>query len=518
MRILPVKITTRKASVAALLMATAVAVSVQGCTDLTETPTSTITPDNYYHTQAEVIGGLAGVYANMRTTLDEYWNISEVSTDENVVPTRGSDWYDNGKWLELHRQTWTPTSAAGVDNINSAWANLWSGVAKANAVINALQPNQIPNQAVVESELRTLRAFYYICLMDLFGPVPIVTTTEIKERTQNTRAEVLKFVETELVAARTALPAKWDASNYGRITQGAVDAMLVSIYLNAEVYGGTVTAAGLTKGPARWQDVVTVADRIINSGTYTLASNWGSNFVATNQNSQENIFVVRFSTVDGLGFNMNMKSFHYNLANFGGWNGFSTLADTYNTFDDADARKKIFLVGPQVNLNTGAPALDRAGNRLVFTPDIKDVTQASEGEGARIYKFPIDPSVTNQHEPNDFPTYRLGEIYLSKAEAQNELGQTAAAIALVNTLRARVFTPAKPLATTMTQAQARTAIYNERLFELTNEGKRRQDMIRFGSYTAKFQFKDVAAPYRILMPIPASQLATNSLLKQNPGY
>ena len=518
MRISPVKITSRTMGAAALLVVTASAVAIQGCTDLTETPTSAITPDNYYNTQAEIIGGVAGVYSTLRNTLDEYYNVSQVSTDEIIVPTRGSDWYDNGKWLELHRQTWTPTSAAGLDNINSAWSNLWSGVARANAVITALKPNQVPNQAAIEGELRALRAFYYIALMDLFGPVPIVTTTEIKERPQNTRKEVLEFVEKELIAARAGLPAKWDASNWGRVTQGAVDAMLTSIYLNAEVYGGTVSASGIAKGPARWADVITTADKIINSGTYSLASNWDANFRADNQNSAENIFVVRFSTVDGLGLNLNMRSFHYNSSTAGGWNGFSTVSDTYNAFDAADRRRAIFLVGPQINQSTGAPINDRAGNRLIFTPEIKDPTAANEGEGARIYKFTIDKSVTNQNQPNDFPHYRLGEVYLSKAEAQNELGQTAAAIATINQIRARVFAPAKPLATSLSQAQARTAIFNERLFELTGEGKRRQDMIRAGSYTRPFQFKTNTDAYRVLMPIPQSQLATNSLLKQNPGY
>ncbi len=518
MRISPVKITSRTMGAAALLVVTASAVAIQGCTDLTETPTSAITPDNYYNTQAEIIGGVAGVYSTLRNTLDEYYNVSQVSTDEIIVPTRGSDWYDNGKWLELHRQTWSPTSAAGSDNINSAWSNLWSGVAKANAVITALKPNQVPNQAAIEGELRALRAFYYIALMDLFGPVPIVTTTEIKERPQNTRKEVLDFVEKELIAARPGLPAKWDASNWGRVTQGAVDAMLTSIYLNAEVYGGTVSASGIAKGPARWADVITTADKIINSGTYSLASNWDANFRADNQNSAENIFVVRFSTVDGLGLNLNMRSFHYNSSTAGGWNGFSTVSDTYNAFDAADRRRGIFLVGPQINQSTGAPINDRAGNRLIFTPEIKDPTAANEGEGARIYKFTIDKSVTNQNQPNDFPHYRLGEVYLSKAEAQNELGQTAAAIATINQIRARVFAPAKPLATSLSQVQARAAIYNERLFELTGEGKRRQDMIRAGSYTRPFQFKTNTDAYRVLMPIPQSQLATNSLLKQNPGY
>ena len=80
MRISPVKTTTRKASIAALICMSATAMTVQACTDLSETPVSAISPDNYYRTQAEVIGGLAGVYAGLRNTLDEYWNISEVSS------------------------------------------------------------------------------------------------------------------------------------------------------------------------------------------------------------------------------------------------------------------------------------------------------------------------------------------------------------------------------------------------------------------------------------------------------
>jgi hypothetical protein len=515
MRHTPVKMRTYKAGFATLLLATA---AVGGCTDLTEVPASQISPDNYFKTPAEVLGGVAGVYATLRDNMWGYYNLSEVSTDEQVVPTRGSDWFDNGRWLEIHRQLWTPTSGSAGDDINGVWNNMWSGIAKANAVLAALRPNTVPDQPAIEAELRALRAYYYIGLMDFFGGVPIVTSTEIKPRERTTRDSVFKFVESELIAVRGALPTRRDAGQWGRMTQGAVDAMLVSIYLNAEVYTGTVTASGITKGTARWADVVTVADRLINAGTYTLASNYKSNFVATNQNSPENIFVVRFSTLGGLGSTLNSRSFHYNSSNFGGWNGFATVADVYNKFDRADARDGVWLVGPQVNLNTGAPALDRSGNRLIFTPEIKDVTQATEGEGVRLYKFPIDQSVTNENQPNDFPHYRLAEVYLSKAEAQNELGQTSAAIATANVVRARAFSPAKPLSTGLSQAAARAAIFDERLFELVGEAKRRQDMVRAGTYTAAFQFKTAQPGYKVLMPIPAGQLATNPLLKQNPGY
>ena len=110
----------RKAALLALLLAAPIQFSMQACTDLTEVPQSQITPGQFYKTDIEVLGGLASVYAKLRATVDAYYNLSEISTDEMVVPTRGQDWFDNGKWLELHRQTWGASSALGLDDINSA--------------------------------------------------------------------------------------------------------------------------------------------------------------------------------------------------------------------------------------------------------------------------------------------------------------------------------------------------------------------------------------------------------------
>ena len=77
---------------------------------------------------------------------------------------------------------------------------------------------------------------------------------------------------------------------------------------------------------------------------------------------------------------------------------------------------------------------------------------------------------------------------------------------------------AKPLPTSITQAALREAIFNERLYEFIGEAKRRQDMVRAGTYTNARLFKQASSPYRILMPIPQNQIETNPLLKQNPGY
>ncbi len=188
------------------------------------------------------------------------------------------------------------------------------------------------------------------------------------------------------------------------------------------------------------------------------------------------------------------------------------MAETYNAFDADDERREIFLQGPQVHLDTGVPVFDRQGNPLVFSVGIVDPTQATEGEGTRIAKWPPDPARVAHHSGNDFAYFRLGGIYLIKAEAQFELG-TGDPLGILNTLRARVFDPDEPLA-----AVDRDVILQERLFELTNESKRRTDLIRHGKFTMAWSFKAAGAPHLVLMSIPQTQLDANPNLKQNPGY
>ena len=498
-----------------------------GCTDLKENPTSLITKDTFYKNSDEVTAGLAAVYANLRAQYDSYYALNQVSSEETVVPVRGSDWFDNGAWLELHRQGWTPTSVIGLREVSDIWNQEYAGVARANVVLEALNSVTIPNQAAIKAELRVLRALFYLDLMDVYGGVPIAVDTKVEPRAAKTRAEVFTFIETELKAARADLPKSWDGQQ-GRVTQGTADAMLASLYINAQVWSGTPTATGLTPGAAKWTEASAAADAVINSGTYTLAldpassplgTGFKSNFLPTNQGSTENIFVVRGKAVDGLGFNRQFNALHYNsFGGGGGWNGWSVVADAYNKFDPADVRRSVVLAGPQVDLFTGAPVNDRAGNRLVFTVNIADVLSASEGEGVRIYKYPLDPARAGNASGNDFVLYRLAEMFLIKAEAQNELGNTAAAATLLNTVRARAFSPAKPITAT-TQAAMRQAIFDERLFEFLGEGKHRQDQIRAGTYTSGTWFAKTATPaYKAILPIPQSQLNTNPLLKQNPGY
>src|SRR5439155_1626052 len=139
----------------------------QACTNLDETPLSLITPGNFFHTEPEVLAGLAGVYAQLRSTAPEggLYDANEVSTDEIVVPIRGKDWNDNGQWIDLHNVTWTPTSIATTNFFNGAWNTAYTGVARANLFLSAMENSTVPNKARYVAEGRTLRAFYYYLLM-----------------------------------------------------------------------------------------------------------------------------------------------------------------------------------------------------------------------------------------------------------------------------------------------------------------------------------------------------------------
>jgi hypothetical protein len=523
--------------------------SLHGCTNLDETPVSVITPGTFFGNEAEVSAALAGVYAQLRSTAPEgtIYDANEVTTDEIVVPIRGPDWIDNGQWIDLHNQTWTPTSAAASNFFNGAWNNAYTGVARANLFLASVAPITVPNKATYLAEGRALRAFYYYILMDFFGGVPVVTDpTDHSLHLRNTRREVFDFIESELIAARdSGLPATWNAANNGRFTKGAVDAILANMYLNAGVFtkDGTPTSPINANGYNSCQSVtvtggdacaaaVAAADRILTSGNYALADSFPQMFRADNANSRENIFVVKFINKDQLGLGIVMASLHYCMYHDASpWNGFATLAQTYNAFDPADKRRRVILIGPQVDVLTGAPATVRSGGScpttggtpLVFTATIDTITDASEGEGPRLYKWPADPAHVAQNSGNDYAWFRLGEIYLIKAEALNEQTPgSGAALALLNTLRNRL---GDPVNTALAGPITRPIILNERLFELFGESKRRQDLIRFGQYTGRTDAASgiyggkVGRPdFYVLMPIPQTQVNANPKLAQNPGY
>ena len=477
------------------------------CTNLDENPVSQVTPDNFFQTEAELLAGVIPVYESARLwAWSEAAHLQEVSSDEIFVPTRGGDWDDGGDWRRMQEHAWTSAES----RLNSAWSDLFKGVARANAVLEVLKQttSESPLVPTFIAEARFLRALFYWWLMDMFGSVPIVTQTlQVGELpAQNSPQEVFDFVVSEINAA---LPDLEESVTYGRATKGAANALLATVYLNAEAYTGT----------AKWSECVQACDAVINSGMYDLMPTFKDVFALENEGpaNREYIFVVANLPEANVSFFRLQSTLHYSQLPSSPWNGFSVLADFYRGYDPDDDRRDVLLVGPQLVLggpNAGDEAFQRDGVRLDFLVD-SPLFGATESHGVRLLKWPVDPNANAQDNGNDFAIFRYSHILLAKAEALlMGSGDVGGATALVNQVRDRSFEPDKRLA-----AVTRDDILDERGFELLWEEHRRTDLVRHGRFLDAWTLKAADdGPHRNLFPIPQIQLDANPNLMQNPGY
>ena len=437
------------------------------------------------------------------------FGIQEVSSDEMAVPARGGDWFENGHWIRLHQHEYRPND----QTIETSWRFCYGGIATCNEIIENIEKNYIPDADQYLAELKVLRALYYLWLLDLYGNVPIVTTNEVESPENNTRQEVFSFVEDEVLENQDKLTKEINSETYSRMTYYVAQAILVNLYLNAEVYTGA----------PQWQKAIEACDEIIQSGYFNLATDYFENFSRTNALSPEMILAIPYDEIKAQGFNIHMMTLHYaSQATYNlqaqPWNGFCSLQEFYESFDSADARKNSFIVGPQYAKDgtrledPGADNQDPDGPPITFTPEINSIgLNTYRQAGARIGKYEVYEGA-GQDLDNDFPIFRYGEILLDKAEALWRLDPAnSEALMLVNLFRKRANVPE------FTQLNAENLLA-ERGRELAFETKRRTDLIRFGKYGDPWDFKDASDPCKTLFPIPQSQLEAGSNLKQNPCY
>ena len=207
------------------------------------------------------------------------YDLQTFGSDEAMLPTRGGDWYDGGLWQHMYRHSWT----AGHDLPKNAWLYLYKVITLCNRSLELLETHKslLSEQELTNysTEVRALRAIYYWYLIDLFGPVPLVTSTQVsmQDVTQTPRAQVFQFAVDELKASLVDLPYKNSVhigDYYGRVTYPVALFVLAKLMLNAEVYSGT----------PHWQEVIDYCDLIENMG-FELESHYRNNFLVQNENS-----------------------------------------------------------------------------------------------------------------------------------------------------------------------------------------------------------------------------------------
>jgi hypothetical protein len=430
--------------------------------------------------------------------------------------------------------------------------------------LSTLASNPTPVQSDEALFLLSVAQFYFL---DLYGQVPyreVADYNSIKAASVYQPAEAVAALEARLdgIISRNALP----LSNIPyRASIDAAKFLLMKVLLNKGAYLNRETPSF---ADADMQKVITLGNGLINSLRYSLNTNYFNNFGPSNATtSTESIWAwpnngsATNNGINAGGINARwMMTLHYNSYDQGGaygsagWNGFSTVADFYNTFEghgnaspttviDTTKDERIggryypgvtnlsglrpgLAAGQQKN-QTGANIVDRQGNLLTFTPDVSLVEISSatlEIAGIRIVKYPPDYNAyTGGNQRNQLQIFRYADVLLMVAEAYLRLStpNNTAALALINTLRtnrgATTWVGTVTLANPSNVADPNTLLA-ERGRELYWESWRRQDLIRFGVYLKPWALKPADDPKYLLFPIPSDQLIANPNLTQNPGY
>jgi hypothetical protein len=331
-------------------------------------------------------------------------------------------------------------------------------------------------------------------------------------------------------------------------------------YLNK---GAFINPKNPTFDEADLQKVISLGNELMSS-TYSYDTSYFDNFDATNSGSPESIFALPNTAGTLLSTQSNIQNrwwapSHYNaytpLNPQAGWNGFSTVAEFYNTFSvtgnatqtpadtlldtriggriyagvtDKSGLRPGLLIGQQYN-EKKEKILDRKGNFLIFDPvidpSLKENGPTLEDKGIRIVKYAPDFSLGTKsyNAPGNWLImFRYPDVVLMIAEAKmrSAAADNAGALTLVNGLRvARKAAPLGSLSLVNTgDVYDPTTLLAERGRELYWESVRRTDLIRFGVYLINWAYKTSDDAHYLVYPIPSDAVASNPNLKQNPGY
>ena len=531
-------------------VATGVALLTASCTDLNTPVDSQYT--QYPNSSVALDAQMTGIYNQLRDCLGRrYMEAMELSSDEMSAVSYSGGWVDGGVYAHPSLHTYSYTDAT-LD-----WMTLLgTGCVKANEVINSEASDSIKSMA------RAMRAYFTFIMMDGWGDAPIIDETYVAKNLPNAdvrdrqkRADVAKYIESELLDIIPTLPTATGSSVYGKPSRWMAEALLAKLYINWPVY----TAASVDQYDAstatneKLDDCIKICDDIINSKKFNLGSMaYRFKFAPNNSdlNVEDFIYAMPYDTHTATGMQYgransykdvkSMRPSYYgmNLSNSGG--AYMTMTPEFASLfslkgderNNCVLRDTVHIYDPETLLPTKEVAKDRAGNPLVLTKDISvvngDMTTMDVGDnltgwrqGNRPIKFyVIDSDFKNgRNQSNDVPIFRYADILLEKCEALVRKGTNGdEAKALFNQIRAYVHAPQIDHTPTLQE------IYDERGREFFDENWRRNDMIRFGHFEDEYfpHYKSNASASfdktKRIFPIHQDVLSVNPTWEQNPGY
>lgn len=465
-----------------------------------------------------------------------FWTVQEVTSDACKCA------WENDAWVRaMNTNTW---SDADNDATYAVYVRTLQGIAYTNEYLRQTASDRLSDRGVsselaakiqgFRAEARFLRAYFYWMALDVFGDVPFTTENSpfgggVNPK-QASRKDVFDYCIselTDLAADDSPMPAA--RSNYPRADKGAVLGLLARMYLNAEVYTGT----------PMWQEAKDACEDIFTMG-YSLCPEYADLFRGDNGENPEALNEVLF----GISYDAEQTqsyggTSYLTLAAIAatdvsstqmingvndGWGGirvpyeyvekyFNVRNADYSagTYDVNDKRGRMFYIKGRSESMDGALYVFLNGwSCLKFNNIPHNMDQDSY----------LATAASKAYSDIDFPMIRLGEIYLIYAEACMNLGQANTALPKVQDLAARAGVTAP---TSITQEW----LIEERARELMWEGHRRTDLIRYGKFTSSsflWTYKGGSFSgqgfddHMKIFAIPASELASNPELHQNPGY
>lgn len=465
-----------------------------------------------------------------------FWTVQEVTSDACKCA------WENDAWVRaMNTNTW---SDADNDATYAVYVRTLQGIAYTNEYLRQTASDRLSDRGVsselaakiqgFRAEARFLRAYFYWMALDVFGDVPFTTENSpfgggVNPK-QASRKDVFDYCISELTAlAADDSPMPAARSNYPHADKGAVLGLLARMYLNAEVYTGT----------PMWQEAKDACEDIFTMG-YSLCPEYADLFRGDNGENPEALNEVLFGisydaeqtqsyggtsylTLAAIAATDVSSTQMINGVN-NGWGGirvpyeyvekyFNVRNADYSagTYDVNDKRGRMFYIKGRSESMDGALYVFLNGwSCLKFNNIPHNMDQDSY----------LATAASKAYSDIDFPMIRLGEIYLIYAEACMNLGQANTALPKVQDLAARAGVTAP---TSITQEW----LIEERARELMWEGHRRTDLIRYGKFTSSsflWTYKGGSFSgqgfddHMKIFAIPASELASNPELHQNPGY
>ncbi len=532
-----------------LLFAAGVIGLATSCTDLDVPVKSQYT--KYPSSEVAQEAQMADVYYHLRGTLGRrYMEAQALASDEWVGISFDGDYFDSGTYAHtcLHNFYNTDPSIGW-------YADVASGIAKANrAIVNMGGADADPK---VIAPARAMRAFYHFILMDSYGDIPVLDgiPNENEAIERKPRAEVARFIESELLDIIPYLSEVNDETTYGKPNKWMAEALLVKLYINWAVY----TAASVDKYDAatatneKLNDCVKYCDEIIQSGKFSIsegATGYRSKFFPNNGSQiKDFIYAMPYHTTEATGMQYGRpRTWRQAKGSFASYYGMQLSNSVGGNFSMSPEMSDLFsLPGDERNDNilagqiymydattyakTNTPFTYK-GENVVLSKEIEYKDKESLNVGKNVhgwsqgYKsvkwFVIDEDFRNgRNQSNDLPIFRYADILLTKAEAITR-GATATngdtPQSLFNQIRSYVHAPE------LSHNPSLQELLDERGREFFDENWRRNDMIRFGTFENEYGAHKRDFPTARfektcrIFPIPKDVLEQNTNWDQNAGY